>query len=179
MDSRKKKILTVLCVGLVILCWRIYAEITKYSPTDQAEAESSVTAVDFGQVVSDPREDEGIGRMLKRQAAVTDEPWGRDPFADISSAYVTPEAESAQPAHNESRPPPEPPSLKLGGVSGSDGQWLAMVDGELARTGDLIRGEFKVIEITKQSVTIESGGWAIRYEMGSAEPVVRSLSEAP
>jgi len=181
MDSRKKKIIAVLCVGSVILLWRLYA-LTQYLPSsaqaDPAQAANVVNdAVQAGYAKAEQKEQ---SKNWKLQQEVASQAWGRNPFADVPGVMrrrVESESESEQPQLDQS--PPSPPSVHLTGVSKSGGQWLAVVDGQIVRVGDVLQDEFTVTEITKRSVTATSRGWSFRFEIGAEAPSIRPVSEEP
>ncbi|MBN2562439.1 MAG: hypothetical protein JXQ75_16055 [Phycisphaerae bacterium] len=181
MDARKKKVLTVLCIGSVILTWRVYALIVKQVPS-AAEAGPALTSVyddSAGNSNQYAESQKDMAGIWEQQAAVGSQPWGRDPFADVQGARREPEPRRMEETVPDRGPPPEAPSLNFTGVSMSDGQWLAVVRRSIVRVGDVIDEEFRVTDITKRSVTISSRGWAFRYELGVKEPVVRPLWEEP
>jgi len=177
MDARKKKVLSVLCVASLVLVWRGYAVITKFKPS-KAKADPAVTAVDFGSTESDrdaAYEQEDLTGVLEQQEDIANQSWGRDPFADVSGAVRERQPVSVEAEVRDEGPPPEPPPLEFSGVSKSDGRWLAVVRRRIVGVGDVIDGEYKIVEITKRSITLASGRWSLRYELGSDDAVVRPL----
>jgi hypothetical protein len=186
MDSRKKKFLTVLCLASVLLAWRMYVLITGYVLPNGARAE---IAVALPSVPSPSGTASGIpalpapelaavpANVLQQQAAVTEQPWGRDPFAVIPEAH-TPNIASETAAKKNNNQPAAPPSalpLKFTGVSRSNGRWLAVVGGRIVRVGDELDGGFTVVEIGKRSLTISREMWVMQYELGGSQPVIRPI----
>jgi len=181
MDGRKKKVLIVLCVASVIFVWRVIAVVTKYMPSAaQAEVPAVETAPDpsalAASAAAKARERETAG-LMKSQEQAARQPWGRDPFANIVS-----EIKGAGPEASENLTAPQAPTaprLNLTGVGKVDDGWRAIVSGQIVRIGDVMETDFRVSQITNRSITLQSGGWSLRYELGTDAPLVQPLSEKP
>jgi hypothetical protein len=184
MDSRRKKVLSVLGVAGVILVWRAYGVVGKFwpAPAQASSNQAAETAAPSPPVTPDSAVQDDSPRMWEAQQAVASQPWGRDPFADLAGA-VTGQMDLGKEARGQSPlvrdGPPAPPLLHFNGVSVSGSQWLAVVRGDIVHVGDLIDGEYKIVEITKRSITLEGKGWTFRYELGSDEATVQPVSEKP
>ena len=181
MDARKKKVVTVLCAASVILLWRVYALVTKYMPSS-AQAEAPVA--DVGPLPTDvaaaamikARERE-MAALLSAQELAAKQPWGRDPFASLVE-----KAKVIVPAASENATPidaPTAPRISFTGVARVDNEWRAIVSGQFVGIGDIIETDFRVSQITKRSITFQSRGWSLRYELGKDAPLVQQLSENP
>ena len=181
MNARKKKVLTVLFLGSALLAWRAYIVITQYVIPSKSRAEANVASVypPAGETPPAKAAPTLPAAVLQQQAAVAEQPWGRDPFALVPEARVQPAAAGPEQKRQDDRPAPQAPSLKFTGVSKSDGQWLAVVGDKIVRIGDELGGGFTVAEITKRSLTIVSGKWAFQYELGVDQPVTRLYGEEP
>jgi hypothetical protein len=180
MDARRKKVLMVLCVASLILAWRIYAVVTGGTPA-AVQANPAPVAVDAGPVVpiaTQTASPVDSPALWESQQAVAAQAWGRDPFADVEAVSQPEEAAEEAKAQEETGAPPTP-SLRFSGVSSSDNNWLAVVQGNIVRVGDFIDGRYKVVEITKRSLTLAADGWTFRYELGSDAPFIRPPSENP
>jgi hypothetical protein len=179
MDSRRNKVLAVLCLASLVLVWRVYAVWNRYLP---APAQGNPIPAGTGLGVASPGSEKGSVRpdgptIWESQKVVAAQPWGRDPFADVSDSMRPKEAEQAEDKKAEGVPPPA--SVRFTGVSASDNNWLAVVRGDIVRVGDVIDGKYAVIAINKRSLTLAADGWTFRYELGSEEPFVRPASETP
>ena len=180
MNARRKKIMTVLCLGSVFLAWRGYVLITERLLPTKTQADSMVvtpepTPSDTAGVARPVSSD--MTRVFEQQATVVDQPWGRDPFAPVPGSAQVSESPAAAKAPPRDQPPA--PVLQFTGVSRSAGRWLAVVQNKIVRVDDVIDGQFTVVEITKRSLTVASGGWAYRYELGVERPEVRRSTEEP
>lgn len=181
MDARKKKVLIVLSVASLILVWRVYAVVTAYMPS-AAQAESSEASTDaanqdlVASVAARALEQESLA-LVKAQEKAAKQPWGRDPFADVVAAE-----EEIEPTPSEKAPvsqPPPVPTLTFTGVSKVGDEWRAIVSGRLVRIGDIIETDYRVSRITKRSITFQSRGWTLQYELGKEAPLVQPLTEKP
>lgn len=181
MDGRKKKVLIVLCVAGVIFAWRVIAVVTKYMPSGaQAGVPSVETAPEptelAAKAAAKARERETAG-LMKSQEQAARQPWGRDPFANIVS-----ETRGATPAPSKYptvAQAPTAPRLNFTGVAKVDDGWWAIVSGQFVRIGDVVETDFRVSEITKRSITFQSRGWSLHYELGKDAPLVQLVSEEP
>ncbi|HKQ49348.1 MAG TPA: hypothetical protein VJZ71_14855 [Phycisphaerae bacterium] len=181
MDARKKKVVTVLCAASVILVWRVYVVVTTYLPsaakaeTPVAEAGPLPTEVAAATVAKARERESAALRTAQDQAAR--QPWGRDPFASLMV-----EMKGSAPAASENSPPPEAPTaprLSFTGVARVDEEWRAIVSGQFVGIGDFVETDFRVSQITKRSITFQSRGWSLRYELGQDVPVVQPITENP
>ena len=174
MQARKKKILTVLCVGSVILVWRGYGLITRYAPS-VAQANSDAKAIEPASAMADStQDDENMKKTWEQQRLAAEQPWGRNPCVDLSRPAGSTTG-AGQVIASPDAPPA--PAIKLSGVSRSGDQWLAAVEGNIVRVGDEVVGGYRVINIAQHSLTLESAGWTFTFTMGAEDAVVRPSSE--
>ncbi len=173
MPGRKKKVMIVLGAGSIILFWRVLVLITAYLP-----ASASATPIGIVEVppmsAQSANEDPALKLVWDAQCAAEKADWGRDPFEDIRR---TP-ANTAAPAPVSLTPPPQP-RLKFSGVSRSNGKWLTAYNGAIVRVGDTLQDKFKIIDITGNSIVVESEGWIFTYAIGSSEARIRPSGETP
>lgn len=181
MDKRKKRVLTVLGLGSVVLVWRIYAIAAKYLPSS-ALAQPEIVAVEAAVMPTSATppaaarglSTEALGRRLELQSLVADRAWGRDPFEGL---------DPAPPVNGSETPPPEvvtakapqPPPLEIVGVSALDDDWIAVVNGMVYRVGDAMPTGFVMRRINRNSVTLEFKGWAYVYTLGVPEPTITRI----
>lgn len=181
MDARKKKILLVLGAASLIFVWRVYGIVTKYMPSS---AQAKPTAFDAesanaglaASVALRAHEREAEG-LMKAQEQAAKQPWGRDPFADVIAKEAPRETAPSEKKVSEERPPPL--RMTFTGVSKVGDDWRAIISGRLVRIGEVIETDYRVSQITKRSITIQSKGWSMRYELGTEAPHVERLSEKP
>lgn len=178
MDARKKKVVTVLCIGVAILGWRVFVIVTEYLPT-QAQAVNAQDSTIDRTIESDKALAESIRGLLDAQCQEAEKDWGRDPFADVPWGAAKPTAEVQSVREPEATTPPPVPSIVLKGVSRSGSHWLAAVDGKIISVGHEMDGGYTVAEITAQSMTLESQGWAFTFVIGNEGADVRRLSGEP
>ncbi|MCG8406446.1 MAG: hypothetical protein MI923_14710 [Phycisphaerales bacterium] len=173
MDARKKKVLIVLAIASVILVWRLYAIVTEYLPST-TRADSVAEVVPAAKDQTSVRKD-SMEEVWNAQTKVTEQSWGRDPFSNVLRVL------NLDSSNEEvvSREPPPAPSILFTGVSMSDDQWLAALDGNIVRVGDTVEEDCRIIEITKHSVVLKSKGWVFTYALGSQKPEIRPFSEEP
>lgn len=178
MDKRKKKVLVVLCLGSVILVWRVYAVATKYMPAD---ASASPAVIETAQMpngstvagLATPATDSILEGRLAMQKGIADKPWGRNPFEGIErKPTVKPVAEKIEVSAKDAPPAPQ---ISLTGVSKSGDVWLAAIDGEIVRPGDSVADEFTLRTVTRNSATLESKGWAYTFKLGNASPKITKI----
>lgn len=174
MQARKKKVLTVLFIGSVILVWRGYALITTYAPSVAQANPDTATIEPVPAVTVSSQEDEKMDETWEKQRLAAELPWGRNPCATLYRPTVT-TTDSDQVIAQPGAPPA--PAIKLSGVSRSGDQWLAAVEGNIVRVGDEIVGGYRVIEIAQHTITLESAGWTFTYAMGAEAAVVRPAPE--
>jgi len=174
MDSRKKKVLTVLCIGALILGWRVFVVVSEYLPT-QAQAGGQQMAVIDAAFEKDETATDDLRGLLDAQRQVAEKDWGRNPFADVPWA-ARPATDGANIEKPGTQTSPPTPAFVLKGVSRSGPLWLAAVDGKIVRVGDEMEGGYTIAEITAQSITLESQGWAFTFVIGSEEADIRRLS---
>lgn len=180
-DGRRKKVLTVLCLGSAFLAWRGYVSISERLLV--ADTRAGPIGVEVAPI--DPKSEAAVkadvvlANLLDQQSAVADQPWGRDPFGSLArSVPVEDDSSAARQVALDRVPPPAPP-VQFTGVSRSDSRWLAVVRDQIVRVGDVIEGRYTVVEITKRSITLAADGWTYRYELGVESPEVRPLTEEP
>ncbi len=178
MDARKKKVVTVLCIGVVILAWRVIAIVTEYLPTEaQADSGQEVVAhvaVEEGQGLADQ-----MRGLLDAQCKEAEKSWGRNPFGDVPWAVARSQGEVESVGEPENATSPPVPSLVLKGVSRSGSNWLAAGGGKIVAIGGEKERGHSVAEITAQSITLESQGWAFTFVIGHEGADVRRLSGEP
>lgn len=174
MDARKKKVLTVLCIGSVILVWRGYSLFTQYTPS-AAQANSAAKTIEPAPVITvSAQEDENMAETLEKQRLAAEQPWGRNPCAAL---YRPVDTRTGAEQVIASPDAPTAPAIKLSGVSRSGDQWLAAVEGNIVRVGDEVVEGYRVIKIAQHAITLESDGWTFTYAMGAEAAVVRPSSE--
>lgn len=184
MDKRKKRVLAVLGVGSVILVWRVYAICTKYLPSS-AEAQPQPAIVDPQIAIAPPATPtapskvragelppEELAKRLELQEQVAARAWGRDPFEPLKPVPV---ADHGGPKVRPTVQAPPAPPVKIVGVSESDGIWITVMNGNLYHVGDRTPNGFAVRRINRDSVTLESGGWAYVYSLGTTEPTIARI----
>ena len=181
MVARKKKILIVLCIGVMVLTWRVSVLVTKYLPSDaRAALTGMLTDGDGTQGMPNGYYSDGaIAKILAQQETAARGPWGRDPFTHIADVHQELDPVRIRSMDTHLGPRPKAPLLGFTGVSKSNGQWLAVVRGNIVQIGDVIDGEYRVKRIARGSITLAARGWILRYELGSETAVVRPLSEGP
>lgn len=181
MDARKKKVVTVLSMASVILVWRVYVVVTTYMPS-AAQAEPPVAEVEpmptevAAATQANARKRETAALMTAQERAAR-QPWGRDPFASLVvkvKKSTTAASENPTPADA-----PKGPRLDFTGVARVDDEWRAIVSGQFVGIGDVVETDFRVSQITKRSITFQSRGWSLRYELGQDVPVVQPITENP
>lgn len=181
MDARKKKVLTVLILGSVILAWRVYALIAIYGPAAvqaQGSATDPVPANNEVRVVASSWL-EMPSEQVAAQRVVEDQPWGRDPFL-VMVRRVEPSEQKRETTPLAAAQPPDPPQVnKFRGVSRSGDRWLAAIDGRIYRVGDQFDGRLTISEITSNSVTMTQAGWAFTFTLGNPSPTIRQPTERP
>lgn len=177
MDARKKKVLTVLCIGSVILVWRGYSLITTYAPSvAQANPDGRIIAP-VPILTGSTQQDENMAETWEEQQRIAELPWGRNPCVALAPPADAMTGADQGSAAFSATPPPTP-TIKLGGVSRSGDQWLAAVNGNIVRVGDVVVEGYRVIKITQHTITLESAGWTFAFAMGANTAVVRpSLEE--
>jgi hypothetical protein len=181
-DRRRKTVVTVLCVGSVVLAWRMYALYCRISPggamISPAPAAAAQEAPPATSTLTEAGPDSAEKMLLEAQRAVEAQPWGRDPFDPAPFAALQGPAPSPAQSRVAEKPPAAPP-LRFSGVSRAGAQWLAAVDGSIVRIGDTLHGQYRVEAITRTSVTLSAGGWRYHFELGSRQPSVRRQEETP
>ncbi len=174
MNSRTKKVLVVLSLGCLILVWRVVALIEKYGPKT-AEATQAAPIVAEPLHPAADSTNSAVLRQIERQRETASQSWGRNPFADVAWAVrqrpLTPAPDQAP------RQSPVAPELRFNGTSKSDEQWMAAVQGDILRVGDLVQGRFKVVRITRHTLTLESEGWTFLYHVGNPQATIMPLAE--
>ncbi len=175
MDARKKKVLTVLCLGSVILVWRVYAIITTYLPPASASADAgTLSDLPAANLIAPIETDRDMARRLVEQERIAQQDWGRNPFSEVPWMRSN---DSGETLVAPVVAPPSAPSILLTGVSKSDDQWLAAVRDKIMRVGDVVDGAYQIVEIDGHSITLASRGWAFTYRMGSEAAQVRPIGE--
>lgn len=182
MDKRKKRVLIVLCVGSVVLIWRIYAICAKYLPSS-ANAQptpavvepvpASITAPTPMPVRAATPSPQDLNRRLTLQDQVAERPWGRDPFEAIEPVATGPRL--APTPNKAQEKPPETPDVKIVGVSARNGVWIAIINGTVYHVGDALPIGCEVRRITRDAVTLESRGWAFIFTLGASEPTIARI----
>ncbi|MBX3395254.1 MAG: hypothetical protein KF841_07785 [Phycisphaerae bacterium] len=180
MNSRQKKVLTVLVAGVLILGWRIVVLVQKYAPSEAAAVDVVPAQVDFEariqRSVQTPK-DARLAELVAMQAEVAQHPWGRNPFADVPWIVKNQKSETSQ--ENTQRGAPQAPQIRFVGTSKSGDQWLAAVENGIHRVGDVVQDQFRIVRITRHTLTLESGGWTFTYRAGETAAVVSPRTEEP
>lgn len=173
MAARQKKVLMILIPASLVLIWRVQAMV-RYLPSSAsatvvaAPEPADETVMDqFAEVVISPEAEAAIRRA---QQEIEAQPWGRDPFGIRSRAQPT-EAQAEMSPVATPEPPPAAPRIAFTGVSRSGDRWIAVVGGNFVRVGDIVEQNYRVVEIAKGSITLEYGGWTLRYDLGAESPV--------
>ncbi len=180
MDAKTKKVLIVLGFASLILVWRIYGLVNKYMPAGAQAAQGAAAELDTAGLASQAAakaHEQETAVLVKAQEKAAGQPWGRDPFADV----IAPE-QKIEPAPSEKEATddrPVPPRITFTGVSRVGDEWRAIVSGHLVRVGDVIEADYRVSRISKRSITMQSRGWSLKYELGTETPSVERLSEKP
>jgi hypothetical protein len=176
MDTRRKKVLTILCIASVVLAWRGYALITRYAPSPAKANSVAKTTEPAPNTTELDQEDERMMEVWEKQRRIAALPWGRNPCRDQSrpAKTATGPVQTTLPIDATL---PEAPGVRFSGVSRSDGHWLAAIEGKIVRVGDTAVEGYRVIKITQHSITLESAGWTFTYSMGAEAAVVRPASE--
>lgn len=180
MDARTKKVLILLGFASLVLVWRICGLVTKYMPAGARASQTAAADLDTASLAARAAaeaHDQETAGLVKSQEKAARQPWGRDPFADV----IAPK-QIIQPAPSEKDPAadrPAPPRITFTGVSRVGDEWRAIVSGHLVRVGDVIEADYRVSRISKRSITMQSRGWSLRYELGTEAPSVERLSEKP
>lgn len=182
MDARRKKVLTVLSIGSLILVWRIYALFEKYGPATAAAVEAPAAAAtpEVTPTSDSPSKSAlgyRLGELLARQSEVGTQEWGRNPFAAIPWVARMKSPEQAIEVKTQDAPPP--PQIRFTGVSRSGDQWLAAVNGDILRIGAVIEKDYRLLRITRHSMTLESRGWTFTYNLGEPSAVIDRVQEEP
>lgn len=180
MNNRQKKVLTVLCAGVLILGWRTVALIQKYAPSQAAAvdlAPALAQADPPNERSTSPSKDARLAELLAMQAEVAQHPWGRNPFADVPWIVKNQKPESTPEVSQ--RGVPSAPQIRFVGTSKSGDQWLAAVENGIHRVGDVVQDQFKIVRITRHTLTLESGGWTFTYRAGETAAVVSPRTEEP
>jgi hypothetical protein len=172
--TRQKKVMVVLILGGVILAWRGYSLLGKYAPS-AAEATDIATAAFPTTNASVTSSTAAIAASLKKQSEVASQPWGRNPFMDVPWVVKNQKTEPVPVAVAEQAPPAPP--IQFAGTSKSGEHWLAAVQGDIHRVGDVLLQEFKIIRITRHTLTLESKGWTFTYRAGETAATVIPRSE--
>ncbi|HWL94700.1 MAG TPA: hypothetical protein VNT79_14355 [Phycisphaerae bacterium] len=172
MNSRKKKVVVVLALGSVLLVWRIFALIQKYGP-QAAEATEAVAATPAPMPAPANSRDAMLETRLAAQRAVEKQSWGRNPFSDVAGVV---RRIGEQPVQQIAETP-VPPVIRFSGTSKSADQWMVAIDGNIHRIGDMVLSQYKIIGITRHTMTLEFGGWTYTYEAGRPGATVAPFRE--
>lgn len=177
MDPRRKKILSVLAVGVLILGWRIYVVVTDYFPAAQAQADTGVAMPAPPPIIQPVRKTADDDPVWALQRQLQARPWGRDPF--MTPPGRGPVRGADRNADNGPVVRPDPGAIRFSGAARLDGKWRAIVSGQIVSLGEEIRPGFRVVGITKRTMTLASGNWRFRYELGSATATPFQDQEKP
>jgi hypothetical protein len=181
MDPRRKKVLSVLVIGLAILAWRIYVIFADDLPS-RTQAGLVPAPAKVEELVEDlarRQRDIRLSLLLEGQQKTLDLPWGRDPFVPPFVEITTPDPTATTKVPIIVGEAPPAPNLRFSGVSRSGDRWLAAVDGFVLGVGDSIHDGFTVRRITRNSILLECRGWGFQYSLGSSAPMVRPIPEVP
>jgi len=169
----------IIGLGIPVIAIQGY-RLTGYLPETSEASQAPVRSVDFESKPppkpKGPSPEDRARWAQQRDIATQD--WGRDPFArtinvPIEESDASPTSEPANDAT-----PELPADFTFTGVSRSDGLWLAAVGGDVVRVGDRVRGQYRVVRITRHSVALEADGWTYLWILGEKKPKVRPASEA-
>lgn len=177
MNARNKKVLGVLLFGLVILAWRLNGIFSDYLPPAQVRADTESGAAQPPRRPVSAKAADLFAKTWVVQRQLQGRPWGRDPFESPPSLVVVPQ--------NDSQPDPvvdakrTPGAIRFTGTAQIEGKWRAIVEGRIIGVGDSIESGLRVVEITKRTITLASGAWRFRYELGSQGAITFEGSENP
>lgn len=178
MDARKKKVLTVLALGSVILVWRLAAVVNKYFPSSASAAQVEAVAQDSPDKTPAPAASTRQSAVWQQQDEIAQQAWGRDPFSEVPGIR-RPEVQPNTKVPEPTRTQPPAPQLRFTGISRGGDRWMALLDGKIMCVGDRVSDGFEVVSIDRRSVTLGAGSWLYRYELGVQEAVVRPRAEEP
>jgi hypothetical protein len=180
MDRRRKTLLTIIVAGGLFVAWRATSLVKRVVPASASAGTATLNdALGSGETptaLGKPAYDDMTSRA-QAQLTVEAQPWGRDPFDP--APFDLQQAAPKGPDDSKASKPPPAPSLTLSGVSRAGGRWLAAIDGGIVGVGDLVQEKYKVVRITKSSITLVSGGWAYSFDIGSREADIRPWTEEP
>ncbi len=179
MDARKKKVLAVFALGSVILVWRMAVVLNEYLPSSAGATTVESVVHESAAAASGSASQTRLAAVWQQQANVAEQPWGRDPFAELPGLRQRPEVQPEMRTPEPPRTSPTPPQLLFSGVSRRGDRWMALLDGKIMHVGDIVGDGFEVVTIDKQSVTLGAGTWLFRYEIGVQEAVIRPRAEEP
>lgn len=178
-DRRRKLVLSVLCIGSVVLLWRIHAIFQRYAPAGAVAAVPSPAepVPDVAVPVVNAANAQDLSAMTEAQRRLAGQPWGRDPFdAAVFHPVVAQDRRDTAPSASAAPPAPR---IRFTGVSKAGEKWLAAIDGQIVRVGDVVQEQYRVARITTSAVTLQAGGWAFEFSLGAREPGVRPWVERP
>lgn len=180
MDRRKKTLLTIVIGGCLFVAWRTFVLVNRVVPASASAGtalQQNGSGPEGASVPQSKAASEDMASRASAQQAVESQSWGRDPFDP--SPFDIQQAATQAPVETQTSKPPPAPSLMLSGVSRAGGRWLAAVNGGIVGVGDVIQEKYKVVKISKSSITLVSGGWAFFIELGAKEADIRPWTEEP
>ena len=176
MFARKKKLLAIIIAGSIFVAWRGFSIVGRLLP---APARAVVVQIDpRPQPLIPPQRPEDFSALWQAEGLTEKQPWGRDPFDPqvFQPNSAVPQA-PVQPA--KAGPAPLPPTVVFSGVSKAGDRWLAAVNGVILSVGDVVQDKYKVVEISKSSITFAAESWAFTYPLGEKAPSVHPWTEKP
>ena len=180
MNARKKKVLTVLCIGSVVLVWRAYVLVTRYIPSSARAGSIAAVVEDDSAEIMPLSTQKDWQDVWEAQRVIAEElKWERNAFAAVPWADLDRENVRPSTATTPAHAPAPPQEIVFTGVSRSGDFWLAALSGEIVRVGDVIDDRYIVAKITKNSITLEMKGWAYTFQLGSSDVDVHPISEHP
>lgn len=177
MEPAKKKLLIVLAIACPVLFWRL-AALTRYLPSKAQAVSASGTELgsDEGPMSKATLVPMDFSAVFEAQKKIKDGPWGRNPFETAISSTLNHSHDSASSGQSAA---PIPPKLRFTGVSRFNGGWMAVVDGSFLKVGEFVQDQYRVTSIDKGSISFESQGWELRYELGQDAPRITRVEGAP
>ena len=171
--DRRKKLLFIIGLGSAFIAWRAWSVSGRFlatpAPASAVEAEPTLPVS-----LAAPTED--FTALDKAVALAESQPWGRDPF-DGAGRNSNPSPVPIASAKLEQAPPA--PTINFTGVSRTADRWLAAANNSIWTVGDVVQEKYKVVEITKSSITLVADSWAFTFALGEKVPNVHRWMEHP
>ena len=174
--NRRKKLLAIIMVGTTFIFWRAHSLIGKFLPSPAGAVAASPG--DLAQPLIPPPPPEDFSTLWQAESLAEKQPWGRDPFGPTALQTPAPPSEPA-PRAIKTAPAPPAPMIVFSGVSKTGDRWLAAVNGTILSVGDVVQEKFRVVEITKNSISLVADSWAFTFPLGEKLPSVHAWTEKP